>query len=388
MTNGSTVDLTAPVMSSAEVSTDGNTIVITYSEPVAGTLEASDWGVTLSTGAVTVTGATIGSGADNNKITLTLSSTIPTGVTVTDLVYTANNGTANSVKDQAATPNAAADQTLATVTNNSTAAADTTAPEMSSAAVSADGLSVVITYSEPLTGTAEAGDYAITVGGGYAGSISAATIGSGADANKVTLTMSAPIPQGAAVSNIVYTAANGTADSIKDKAAAPNAAADQTLATVTNSSKVIVGTSGNDTVNQVGADDVLYGLDGADTFTLLAGANPLTGLAQIGDYTVNLANEKIVFGGAAAVWTTAVDGWTITNGVATKSGATVSDFYTAFITATGAVGEVVAFVDNGNTYLFGEGASTDDNDNTAVVLVGVAATAVSTTAAADTVLIA
>jgi len=237
-TNTVTVDGTAPTMSSAAVSADGRSIVVTYSEPVTGTLEASDWGVTLSAGTTTVTGATIGAGADANKVTLALSNTIDSTVTVTDLIYTATNGTANSVKDAAATPNNAATQTLAAVTNSSTVAADVTAPAMSSAAVSADGLSVVITYSELLTGTAEAGDYGIAVDGGYAGTITGAAVGAGADANKVTLTMSSAIPQGAAVSDIVYTATAGTANSIKDAAASPNNAATQTLAAVTNSSTV------------------------------------------------------------------------------------------------------------------------------------------------------
>lgn len=114
-----TPDTTAPTMSSAAVATNGQSIVVTYSEALTGTAEASDYAVTLGSGSTTVTGATIGAGADANKVTLTLSNTIPSGVLVTDLVYDATAGTANSIKDAAS--NSAATQTLAAVTNNSTA---------------------------------------------------------------------------------------------------------------------------------------------------------------------------------------------------------------------------------------------------------------------------
>lgn len=300
--NGSTVtvvpvDTTAPVMTSAVVSTDGTQLVITYSEPLTGTAEAGDYGVTLSTGNLTsATSATIGTGVNANKVTLDLSLPILSTTTVSDLIYTATDGTANSIKDAATVPNNAPTQTLTTVTNGSTrvaAPADTTAPAMSSAAVSTDGNSLVITYSEPLTGTAEAGDYALTLSSGTA-SVTAATIGSGAAANKVTLTLSSTINSGVTVSNLVYTATAGTANSIKDTATVANNAATQTLATVTNSSTVTsggstsiplttsgdtaVGTAGDDTfdatydggiaTDTLGAGDSVNGLGGSDTLNI------------------------------------------------------------------------------------------------------------------------
>ena len=116
-------DLFAPIMISAAVSTDGQSIVVSYSEPVGGTPEAGDYAVTLSPGSISVAGAAIGTGADNNKVTLALSNTIPAGQTVTNVAYTATNGTDNSTTDTATEPNFALTQTLGTVTNNSTAAA-------------------------------------------------------------------------------------------------------------------------------------------------------------------------------------------------------------------------------------------------------------------------
>jgi len=53
----------------------------------------------------------------------------------------------------------------------------------------------------------------------------------------------------------------------------------------------------------------------------------------------------------------------------------------AAVEAAGLSGEVAAFVDGGNTYLWGEGASTLDTDNTAAVLVGQTITKISINAA-------
>lgn len=122
-------DLFAPIMISAAVSSDGQSIVVSYSEPVGGTPEAGDYAVTLSPGSVSVAGAAIGTGADNNKVTLTLSNAIPTGQKVTGVTYAATNGIDNSITDTAATPNFAITQTLAPVLNNSTAAATFTVTE-------------------------------------------------------------------------------------------------------------------------------------------------------------------------------------------------------------------------------------------------------------------
>ncbi|MFA6138059.1 MAG: calcium-binding protein [Sulfurimonas sp.] len=113
-------DVVAPAILSAEVATDGRSIIITHSEVLTGTPEAGDYGVTLSGGSTTsVTGATLGTGADANKITLTLSNVVLSTLNVTDLVYTSSAGVADSIKDAAATSNKATTQTLASVTNNS-----------------------------------------------------------------------------------------------------------------------------------------------------------------------------------------------------------------------------------------------------------------------------
>jgi len=173
-----TPDTTAPTMSSAAVSTDGTQIVVTYSEALTGTAEAGDYAVTLSANSTTVTGAAIGSGADANKVTLTLSNTISPGVTVSNLVYTATAGTANSIKDAAA--NSAATQTLAAVTNGSAASSYTltvNAPIVTEPASGTKAMTFVLTldsapteavtvdYATLLTGTAASGtDFAAAAG--------------------------------------------------------------------------------------------------------------------------------------------------------------------------------------------------------------------------------
>lgn len=123
------IDTTPPSMVSAVVATDGLSIVITYSEDVAGTLESGDWDFLVDGGAYSgsITGVTINSG-NAREVTLALSSAILQGATVSDLDYQASNETANSVTDTALNP--AVTQTLIPITNGSTATltGDTAAP--------------------------------------------------------------------------------------------------------------------------------------------------------------------------------------------------------------------------------------------------------------------
>ena len=169
----------------------------------------------------------------------------------------------------------------------------------------------------------------------------------------------------------------------------------------TQSVSVILGTIGGDTTNftEASAGQIVFGFTGADVLTLLGHTIDASAISMFADYAANTSGDSIIFGGTPAAWTnatgsgssnaTAIGEWTITSGVAIRAGATVADFYAAFAGATGTVGEVVAFEDGGNTYLFGEGATNADTDNTAVMLVGITGiTTVATAAAANTVTIA
>lgn len=192
-------DVTAPTMQSAEVSADGLNVVITYSEALAGTAEAADYAVTLATGTTTVTNAVIGTGADANKVTLTLGNAIGTGVTVSGITYTATAGTANSITDSATNP--AQTQTLATgITNDSTA--DVTPPAFVSATV--NGATLVLTYDEALdaTNVPATTDFSISVNSGAGATPTGVTVDSAA--KTVTLTLASAVTQGQTVT-VTYT---------------------------------------------------------------------------------------------------------------------------------------------------------------------------------------
>jgi Ca2+-binding RTX toxin-like protein len=154
---------------------------------------------------------------------------------------------------------------------------------MTSAAVSADGLKLVISYSEPLTGTPETADFAIT--GLESVTVSSAAIGMGTDTNKVFLTLSAAISSGVSLSNLIYTAEAGTeVNSIKDVATPANNAATQTLATITNDSTVGVGMPVR-TINGTSGDDNLTGTSGDDSITGGSGDDFISG--GLGDDTID-----------------------------------------------------------------------------------------------------
>ena len=127
--------------------------------------------------------------------------------------------------------------------------------------------------------------------------------------------------------------------------------------------------------------------NGATSVALTAsGIGTADAILGIDNYSANVAGTTFAFGGtdAASDADLSGDSFSVTNGVYTKDGATVSDFYTA-IAAAAAAGDVAAFVDSGNTYLFAEGAATGATDDSFVVLNGFVATAVSTTHGAASV---
>ena len=109
------IDVVAPRILSAEVSIDGRSIIITHSEALIGTPNASDYGVTLSNGTTTVTSATLGTGVDAHKVTIALSDTVATGISVTNLVHTSTN----TLNDGAIVPYSLSTQTLTAVENSS-----------------------------------------------------------------------------------------------------------------------------------------------------------------------------------------------------------------------------------------------------------------------------
>lgn len=169
----------------------------------------------------------------------------------------------------------------------------------------------------------------------------------------------------------------------------------------------IKGGSAADTITATdvaNANATIVGGKGADTIALGATATNNVGdvinIATAGDSTITAYDNVLNFSTAAAatadilkmgsttVMTSGMgSGWTVATGFATKGGATLSDFIAAFSTSTTA--GVVAFTVGTNSYVGYSDGNASATDDVLVQLVGVkTATAVATTAAANTIVIA
>jgi len=131
----------------------------------------------------------------------------------------------------------------------------------------------------------------------------------------------------------------------------------------------ITGGDYDDAITAGNIKDVLDGGDGADTFDLDAlEGGTASSYVTIKNFEANdgagdpVDVIDINVGGAAAIATTAELGglWTVSNGIATKSGATVASFIAAaaeFLNAGAGDEYVVAFVAGGSTWLYSSGES-------------------------------
>lgn len=202
------------------------------------------------------------------------------------------------------------------------------------------------------------------------------------------------------------TTAAASALTLIDGSAATGALA--ITATSATKSMTIKGGSAADTITASGASGVtstIVGGKGADSITLGTAANTtgdVINVATAGDSTTTAYDAVTAFSMSAATAdilklgsTTLLSagatdlgaGWSITTGVATKTGSALSDFITAFSTSTSA--GVVAYSDGTDTYVgYSDGAASAAND-VLVKLVGInTATAVSTSAGATNIQIA
>ena len=168
VTNASTVaDTTAPSFVHAVLSSDGGTIVLTYDEVLdaASTPSSGDFAVTVdeqsaalsSNSPVSVRGRTVAVGLDS-----AVTADQDVSVTYTDPTVGVND--ANAIQDPAG--NDASSLTDQMVTNAS-AVPDERAPDFLSAATTADGLMIVLTFDENLDGGngPRTSDFAVTVQG-------------------------------------------------------------------------------------------------------------------------------------------------------------------------------------------------------------------------------
>lgn len=217
------------------------------------------------------------------------------------------------------------------------------------------------------------------------------SIDTGVGADEVTITA-----KGA--THMTGTIANAETVTI---AAGTGAALDMTGLTITGNTADdtnITGSSEVDTlVAAVGGGTITGGKE-ADNITLGAGVDTVN-VATAGDSTTTnydhitgfatTATGDILQLGSTSIATPAVTGWTVSNGVATiDSGtATLTEFISAFTTTTTGV---VAFEFDNNTYVLNSDGTAGITDSDVLVeLVGVTGvTAVSTTAATNTIHIA
>lgn len=233
----SPADTTPPVLSSAVVASNGLTLTLTYAEAldpasVPSTSAYSVGGVSGTVSGVSVTGYTV---------VLTISSAIDSDDVVTVSYVVPGSG---KVRDLAG--NNAAALTSQACTNNSTVSpADSTAPTLTSAAISAAGTALTLTYNEALDAASVPATSAYTLGG-TSSAVSAVNV----TGSTVVLTLS-PAAFGAETITVNYTAPG----SGKVRDAAGNNVANLSSQAVTNGSLVLL------TANRVAFLSTWYGDD-------------------------------------------------------------------------------------------------------------------------------
>lgn len=153
---------------------------------------------------------------------------------------------------------------------------------------------------------------------------------------------------------------------------------------------IMAGKAGGTITGGKEADNITLG-DDVDTVNVAtAGDSTITDYDHITGFATTATGGDILQLGSTSILATSVTGWTVSNGVATiDSGtATLTEFISAFATSTTTTG-VVAFAVDGNTYVLNSDGTATTTDDVLVELVGVTGvTAVSTTAAANTIHIA
>jgi hypothetical protein len=222
VTNGS--GMPRPTVSTAAIATAGNAMTLTFAENVTGQL---GWLLNATDGAVTATGS---SGDGTASHGFSLSRVIGSHETVT-LAY--DSATGNAVDDDGLE---VADFSGLAVTNGSTQ--DTVDPELSTATISLDGLTLTLVFTEAVTGQTA---FTITASGG------AATLSSptGDGTGTFTFTISRAI-DAAEVVALDYDSVTGTTQD----------AAGNTLATITDQPVTILQ-GGNDVAGTLVAIGVL-----------------------------------------------------------------------------------------------------------------------------------
>jgi len=297
-------DTTAPVFVSAATSTDGATLVLSYdgpldaaNPPAAGSFVVNVNGVAVAASAAAVVG---------NTVVLTLATPVPNGAGVT-VAYTdpTTGNDANAIQD--AGGNDAANLAATPVSNN---VPDTTAPMFVSAATSADGATLVLSYDGPLDAAnpPAAGSFVVNINGVPVTPGSVAIVGS-----TVVLTLATPVANGATVA-VSYDdpSANNDGSAIQD--AAGNDAASLPL---TNASNLVPDTSPPAFVSAATS------VDGTTLVLSYSEALDAANLPAAGSFVVNVNGVAAVIAGVSVVGSSVV----LTLGTPVAHGATVAVSY-------------------------------------------------------------
>ena len=274
VTNGSSVDQSAPTFVSGAVNTSGS-LVVTYSEALATPAPAtSTIVVTVNGTAVTVTSVSL----VGSTLVVVTSPVIGTGQTVT-FAYTdptAGND-ANAIQDAAGNDVVSSSGAYTVPSANNDSTVDKTPPAFVSGAVNTSG-SLVVTYSEALAAPAPAtSTIVVTIGG------TAVTVSSVSLVGSTVVVVTSPVIQTGDVVTFTYTdpTTGNDANALQD--AAGNDVASS------SSAYSVPGASNRSTVDVRPPTGVTIGVDtGGTTITIRFDEDLSSTAPAAGDFTVTV----------------------------------------------------------------------------------------------------
>jgi uncharacterized repeat protein (TIGR02059 family) len=289
-TNGSTVDLTAPVISSAAINSAGTVLTLTYNEALSSTTAPA------SRFTVTVGGVTRGLNTaivSGSTVQLTLASAVGASQTVTvDYSAPSVDGTTLNSAVQDSSGNDAITLTSRAVTNSSSV--DQTAPTISSSVLGTTGTALTLTYNEALNATtAPTSSFTVLVGGESRTVSNASVSGS-----TVVLTLSPAAERNQAVS-VAYSAP--TVDTANSNSAIQDTVGNDAI---TFTARAVTNNSTIDTVPPVFVSAVLAANGTTLTMTYNEALNATT--AAVGDFAVSVNGSPAIISARSVSGSTVV----------------------------------------------------------------------------------
>jgi uncharacterized repeat protein (TIGR02059 family) len=282
VSNGSTVDQTAPVFSSATLAGNGLTLTLNYNETLRDPRALPSAFTVLVNGSPVTVSSVAANGATSTVI-LTLSSAVGSGraVTVAYDAPTVDAGTSNTaIQDTAG--NDAVSLTARTVTNGSTV--DQTAPVINSAVLGTNGTTLTLTYNETIRSTtATVGDFVVTVDGNPVTISSVVAPGTNGTvvltlasvvANDKTLTVSyvAPTADAGTTNAAIQDTSGNDADSLSARSVTNNSTVDVARPTISSATVLSSGTLIDITFSEV----ISCTISADSAFTITVNGSPVT----------------------------------------------------------------------------------------------------------------